>query len=137
MTDSGSGQIAPRGATATAQSKIAGVTLFAGLITAGSITALSHVAYTTTGSVSGTTTLTGAYIHGTSIAATPRPNTTVSLPHIAYAILNEQYGRGTTSGASMTVNALDIHVTAVNPFGLPVGAQVVLGHTAASVQHYP
>ena len=86
------------------------------------------------GSASATTTLLNAKVLGVSLSAHPAPNTKISIANLGYIVVNEQKITITSTGASASVNALDLVVTTSNSFGLPVGAHIVAGHAGASVK---
>lgn len=68
---------------------------------------------------SGSATLTNAKIGTTALAASPGPNTNVSVPGVATVTLNEQ----TTAGGVLTVNAIHIQLGTNGALG-----DIIIGH---------
>ncbi|HLZ63252.1 MAG TPA: choice-of-anchor P family protein [Ktedonosporobacter sp.] len=131
ISDTAFGKITSSSANANSSSAIEEVNLLNGLITAD--TAKTTALASSNGTASATTTLLNATVDGISLSANPHPNTVMTIAGLGYIVLNEQFISITSTGASARVNALDIFVTTSNAFGLPVGAQVIVGHANASV----
>ena len=74
----------------------------------------------------------GSEVSGLTVAGVPitvvAPNTTVAIPGIGEAILDEQLVPPVTSTAPTVVNGIHVRVTQNNPFHLPVGAEVIVSH---------
>ncbi len=134
VNDTVSGQIASSGTTATGMATIANPSLLGGLIRGSQVTATANAARNTSGSGSGSASanLTNMTIDGIPASRSPAANTRVSLPGLGYVILNEQTSSVNSSGATETVNAVDIYVTRTNIFGIAIGTQIILGHATAS-----
>ncbi len=132
VNDTVSGQIASSGTTATGIATIANPNLLGGLIRGSQVTATANAARNTSGSGSASTVLTNMTIDGIPASRSPAANTRVSLLGLGYVILNEQTSSVNASGATETVNAVDIYVTQTNIFGIPIGTQIILGHATAS-----
>lgn len=80
--------------------------------------------------------ITGLVVAGKAIAVTPGANTTITIANLGTLVLNEH---GTpSSGQDLTaagINMMDLRVgTANNRFGLPVGAQIIIGQADSSQQ---
>ena len=114
---------------------IQNLNLLGGLIQGTSLKALSEVRYTDGSGFSfknGSTVL-NLTINGNPINALP-PNAKIDLPGIGYVIVNEQKRTVKTNFASQEVNLLHVHVTNVqNPLGLPLGADITVGHAYAGL----
>ncbi len=113
--------------SATSSSTVNTLSLLGGTITA---TVVRSVATSTANGVTASsnatgTTLTNLIIAGVVQPTNPAANTTVTIPGIGTAILNEQIatGNGTTT-TGLTVNAL--HVTITTAGILPVGADIIV-----------
>jgi hypothetical protein len=126
-----SGQVTATMATATTSANVQNVNLFSGLINANQISATANANWNGSGSGSATTKLTNMTIAGLPVSASPPPNTRQSLPGIGYIVLNEQSGTANASGATESVNAMDVVITTANAFKLPVGTHIILGHAEA------
>lgn len=132
MNDTVSGQIAPSGTTVTSSANVANPNLLGGLIKGSQVTATANANWNNTGTGSASTNLTNMTIDGIPASKSPGANTRVSLLGVGYVILNEQTSSVNSSGATETVNAVDIYVTQTNLFGIPIGTQIILGHATAS-----
>lgn len=130
--DAVSGQITPSGTTASSVANISNPNLLGGLIRGSQVTAKSYAAWNNTGSGSVSTDLTNMTIDGVPASKSPGANTRVSLLGLGYVILNEQTSSVNSTGATETVNAVDIYITQTNAFGIPIGTQIILGHATAS-----
>ncbi|HEX9712068.1 MAG TPA: choice-of-anchor P family protein [Actinomycetota bacterium] len=94
-----------------------------------------------TASATGSTTLVDLEIEGTDVcemlglqsACTPEANTTIEVGGAVLVILNEQIEGPSGPGvASLTVNAIHIFVIGQdNPFGLPVGVEIIVSSSHA------
>ncbi len=121
--------------TATsATSSTAAANVLNGLITAQALVAKANVnrsgtAFTRKASL----TFTSLKIAGTAISISVAPNTRVSVSGVGYAIVNEQAGSTSSSGAVEEINAVVLHVTTSNIYNLPVGAVIVVGHAHTAI----
>ncbi len=117
----------------TGTSQIVNVSLLGGLIKASSITSTADAKGTPVFTAhSGGATFVSLQVGGASITA-PAPNTTIVLGGGAATLrINEQVAPAPTfTTASISVNALHLHIN--QPFfGLPVGADLIIGHAQAS-----
>ncbi len=132
INDTVSGQIAPSGTTVTSTSNVANPNLLGGLVKGSQITATANANWNNTGSGSASTDLTNMTIDGIPMSKSPGANTRESLLGVGYVILNEQTSSVNSSGATETLNAVDIYITQTNIFGIPIGTQIILGHATAS-----
>ena len=132
INDTVSGQINSSGTTVTAASNIANPNLLGGLVKGSQLAATANANWNNTGSGSASTDLTNMTIDGIPASKSPGANTRVSLLGVGYVILNEQTSSVNSSGATETVNAVDIYITRTNIFGIPIGTQIILGHATAS-----
>jgi hypothetical protein len=110
--------------------------LLKGLIQGSMVTAVANALWNGTGSGSASTTFTDMKVAGIPLSNSPPPNTSIPVPGVGYAVLNEQVSNIRSSGASEAVNGFDLYVTQTNSFGLPIGAQIILGYAQASVSSY-
>jgi murein DD-endopeptidase MepM/ murein hydrolase activator NlpD len=124
-------------ATANASSDVASLSLFGGEVTASDISARVRV---TANANESTIDLAGTGIGSLIVLGQPAstaPGARVSLGDWGYAnVLQEVQSRTVPAGnrgASASVTALDIHLTAEHN-GLPAGTQMVLSHAEAAVQ---
>lgn len=136
INDTVSGQITPSGTTATGSANVANPSLLGGLVHGSQVTATANASWNNTGSGAASTDLTNMTIDGIPASRSPGANTRVSLPGVGYVILNEQTSSANSSGATETVNAVDIYVTQTNIFGIPIGTQIILGHATASAYSF-
>lgn len=134
IQDQVAGQIGISASTSSAQSSVQSVSALSGLITADAITTDATATVTSSGSVSGSTTLVNAVIAGNAISAHPGRNTRINIAGLGYVILNEQSSSTTATSARINVIAIDVHVTTSNAFGLPVGARIIIARSEAGVQ---
>ncbi len=114
---------------------LANVSLLGGLIRAASLTSAAEE--DRSGSVS-TASTTGSGFNGLTIGGLPidvntAPNTRVTLPSLGSVTVNEQIQLGPNT---VEVNALHVVVSKPNLFGLPVGAEVLLGHAVAQATKF-
>lgn len=118
VTDKGSATVVGARLDVMEQSRIEGLTMLGGLVTADVLTATSRTSFGPDGFARlgavevvnlriGTTTLDGAVARGTR----------VDLPGVGYVVLNEQQrtGNGTTSGG-LVVNGLRVHLDSVTGY---------------------
>ena len=134
ITDTANGAITSSSRTASAQSTISEPNLLGGLIKATLIVSKANASFSTTGSVSSSVTFSNLTIGGVAQSNNPAPNTSITLPGLGYATLNEsaQVLNGTT--AIVSEYAIDIHITtAANVFGLGVGTRLIVGASGADV----
>lgn len=136
ITDTASGNITASGATSDGSSTVQAVNLLNGLITADVINSTAHASFNGSFSSSGTTTLTSLHIAGVPIVVSPAPNTRINIPGVGFVILNEQIVNSSSSMVKISVNAIDLHITASGVPGLPVGVRVVVGHSSASANTF-
>ncbi|HVB22170.1 MAG TPA: choice-of-anchor P family protein [Ktedonobacteraceae bacterium] len=132
INDTVSGQINSSGTTVTGASNVANPNLLGGLVKGSQVTATANASWNNTGSGSASTDLTNMTIDGIPASKSPAANTRVSLLGLGYVILNEQTSSVNSSGATETVNAIDIYITQTNLFGIQIGTQIILGHATAS-----
>ncbi len=112
--------------------KITNLNLLGGTITADVLETSAQATHDDTGGTrSGTFTMLGLSVAGTSISSDIHPNTRLVLPGLGYAILNEQYTTSLTEGYG--VNAIDISITTANTLHLPVGMRIIVGHVDAGI----
>jgi len=136
ITDTASGQITASGSQAQSSSSVQQVTLLNGLITADLITTTAQATFNGSLSASATTSLTNLRIAGVLIAANPPPNTMINIANVGFVVVNEQTVSLTATMVKIKVNAIDLHITAPNVPGLPVGVSVVVAHSAADTSIY-
>jgi hypothetical protein len=105
-----------------------------GLITADAAVAVANTAITGSAitSSSNGTKFVGLRVAGRTFPGTVPANTHVDLPGIGNVIINREVkgGNGTSSGV-ITIDMLVINITEQNSLGLPVGAQIILGHASS------
>ena len=123
-------------ATISDSSRIAGVNLLGGLITADALTAVANVLATETAL---TTTTTGTSFVNLKIAGQPidvnvAQNTTISLPGIGSVTLRKTVFSKTTTRALSRLDLISIKVDTSNSFGLPVGVTFSVGHAESTFQ---
>lgn len=122
--------------TIQTDSQIQNLSLLGGLIRANEIHAMVASTATTTGDTStNSSTFSGLRIAGSAVASNVAPNTTINIPLLGYVVLNEQSGpfNGATS-TSISVNMIDIHITATNSLGLVVGTRIIIAHADSATQ---
>ncbi len=132
ITDKATGVITSSAANANSSSKVQQLNLLSGTITADTITASSQAQFSSTGSASGKTKLVNADVAGVLLSANPSANTKIDIANLGYVIVNEQQITITSTGASITVDAFDLHVTMANSFGLPVGVHIIIAHSESN-----
>lgn len=116
-------------------STVESANVFAGMITATSLQALSEVRYTTGSGFSfkNASTAVSLTINGTAITVSA-PNARFELPGTGYVVVNEQTRTQKANFASQEVNLLHVHVTDVNnPLHLAVGTDITVGHAVAAL----
>lgn len=125
------------GLSSVARSRTGEVSLLGGLISATEVTSSSTLTRTPSGTykTTGSSRLTGLRIAGSSVDASPSPNTTVSIPGVATVKLNAQ--ATSTSAGTRTLAVVGIQVTllAENSLGLPTGTITVA--TSNATQNLP
>ncbi|HEX6490854.1 MAG TPA: choice-of-anchor P family protein [Gaiellaceae bacterium] len=129
-----------KGASSTATSQIASLSLFGGEVTAASVSGRargSTAGDTATGSLNGAN-LTGLTVNGAPVTVTP--NGRVTLGTWGYAITLEQAEVRAAVGRAQNyrgyVTALDVHLTADHG-GLPAGSEILVGYAESWVQAGP
>ncbi|HLW03722.1 MAG TPA: choice-of-anchor P family protein [Ktedonobacterales bacterium] len=136
MVDQAFGSVNTGGSTVTGKSTIQTANI-TGLLHADSITVSGTASFTPSlhGYTGYTLSLTNASLLGGTIpiAASPAPNTVITIPGVGVAVVNEQSSSGGAAGAKININAIDIMVNVANTLGLPVGARIIIGHANASV----
>lgn len=134
ITDNAFGQIRSSGPNANSSSTIQQVNLLNGAVIADLVTASTQAAFTNgAGSAAATTTLLNAKVAGVSISAHPAANSKITIAGLGFVVVNEQNITITSTGASASVNAFDLHVTTANSLGLPIGVRIIVGHADTSV----
>jgi murein DD-endopeptidase MepM/ murein hydrolase activator NlpD len=123
---------ASQGTTVTAQSDLAGLSLFAGEITADQVTARA-TATVDTADFTGTA-LTNLVVEGQPVTAQPQEK--IPLADWGNAVLMEQEQSHGTRGQRAWVTALDITLSAAHA-GLPVGTRILVGYAEAGVSTTP
>jgi hypothetical protein len=126
----------PTGAyLANATSQESSVTLLGGMlnaesVSASSVTSLAEAGISTTGAVD----LAGATLLGQPLPDSPARNTKVAVPGVGTLVLNEEQRSTDSQGTTtLVVSALDLHVSQQNTLGLPVGSQLIVGHTRSGI----
>lgn len=117
---------------------ISNVRALGGLVNAGAVNAVSTTSFDSTGyhpSAAGSGFV-GLAIGGVPVLIAPAPNTTIALPGVGKVVLNEQITRQTSTGATMTVNMIDITLSTAQA-GLPAGTKIVVGHASSSLSQVP
>jgi hypothetical protein len=129
LYDTATGEQSTARGYAELDSKIAGINLFGGAITADGVEAHARVNAPTNEpiAVSGFSTLTNLKINGSPIAVNPAPNTQINLLNVAIITLNQQI----QGPHSIVVRAIDIKIT-TDAYGLKAGTEVQLAAAGAS-----
>jgi hypothetical protein len=111
-------------------SKIAGVNLFDGLITARAIKSSTELTLDKTGNITinNVVTLLGLTIAGHHIPVTVSPNTTIDVVGLGTVTLNQQFG----TGFATNVRAVNIKLDTARA-GLPVGASIELAFASGYI----
>jgi hypothetical protein len=115
---------------AQVSSRVAGINLFSGAITASAVTAVAHARGTPSSNgtvLIGTSQLANLKIGGTPITLNTAPNTVLNLA-IGKVTINQQIK---SAGHTITVRALDI-VLGKAGYGLPAGAEVQVAVATAT-----
>lgn len=113
---------------------INGLGMLSGMITADSVTAAARAGATTTTMAVSTagSGFNNLRIAGKSYPDQVPPNTVVALPGIGTVTLNERKKNGNFSGyVHIDQVMLSLVVTQTNAFGLPVGANIIVGRASA------
>jgi hypothetical protein len=115
-----------------------GVNLLGGLITADEIVSIAlartHTPTSTLAIGSTGSRFTNLRILGSTLSATPEPNTRIELPGIGYVVLYEREPRAVRNQqASMSVVMLRVVVNQQNSLGLAVGTELLVGRAFASI----
>lgn len=121
-------------ASANASSTVQSVNILSSLITADTVTAAatSSANATSASSIAGATFV-NLVVAGTSTSANPAPNTTIALSGLGSIVLNERPRPvGGVNHTNIFVNAIDVHVTQTNSYGLPIGTHIVIAHAESS-----
>ena len=119
------------------RSRVVGLNAFGGLVSADSVVAVSRTIATRSSvrSEAVGTTFVNLKVAGQSIPADVAPNSSAPLPGLGVVTLNRQQASGDGVAASaLAVDAMVIQVTMSNAFGLPVGAELVIGHADSGFQ---
>jgi hypothetical protein len=121
-------------ASVQASSAIQHINVLNGLITADTVNAVASSAATATNASStNSSTFVNLVVANQTISSSPKPNTTIPLNGLGYVVLNEQSGPvSSATSTSISVTAIDVHVTLSNELGLPVGARLIIGHAVTS-----
>jgi len=134
ITDTANGTFSRTGANARSQSIVATTNLLNGAIRAGVITAnASATSDSGHGSHNGSTSILNLSINGTPFTGNIPTNTRITLPGLGVVYLNEEFGTVNGAAASQTTNAIHVVITTANSLGIPVGGQIIVGHTDAAV----
>ena len=133
VNDTVSGQIASPTTKTTGVANVVNPNLLGGLVHGSAVTATANAMYNGSGSGSASTQLVNLTIAGIPVSRSPAANTRLSLLGFGYVVLNEQTHSFNSSGATETVNGIDIYITQKNVMGIPIGTQIILGHATASV----
>ncbi len=115
-------------------SSLTSVSLLGGRIRASSIKA---VAITSANAKSISSNNSGSGFTGLTVLGKPvakvSVNSRINLPGIGYAVLKETTRRGDgVSSGSIVRNMVHVYVNTSNSLGLPVGAQIIVGHASSS-----
>jgi hypothetical protein len=73
-------------------------------------------------------------VDGNRFAVSPGPNTTVTLPQLGYAVLNEQASSTTGSVPFLVVSMIHVYVTQPNTLSLPVGSQMIVSRAYSALK---
>lgn len=119
----------------TTSSRVEGVNVLGGLVTANAVTSVS--ASSKSGSTYKTsaqgTRFAGLRVLGLPVLIGPAPNTRIDLPGIGYVILNEQTRQVTGSSAQLRVTAIRAEVTEANLLGFEIGTTVVVAQAYSAL----
>lgn len=114
-------------------SKVTGLDLFDGKLTANAVDAASTVTGGSSVATAGSTTFDDLEIDGHRIDFQPSPNQSIAVPGVGTVTLNAQDTTSTGGVTEMTVNGLDVSLDKHNLAGLPAGAHLVIGHARAAL----
>ncbi len=132
VTDSSTDASTATQASATSRSTVQSVAFLGTAITADAVTsvATSTANGTTASSSPAGTTFVNLRVNGVA-QANVAAGTTVALPGVGSVVINEQLpsGNGTT-GSSLTVNALHVHVTTLGV--LPAGSDIIIASATST-----
>ncbi len=112
------------------------VNMFQGRITASRVKAVSETIKNAQGmsnSAAGST-LSDLQVDGKEFQVQPGPNTTVTLPGLGYAVLNEQFTNNGGPLNYLVVNGIHVYVTQPNGLGIPVGSQYIMSHAISALK---
>jgi len=116
------------------------VNLLGGQVRANAVTAATSASVSTASTYAGTNSsqLAGLVVAGRSLSATPAPNTAITLRDGAGTVwgtvyLNRQSKQWSGQYWTVTTTALQVVVSAKNPVGAPVGANVVVGRATSTL----
>jgi hypothetical protein len=118
-------------------SRVEGVRALGGLVTASSIVAVSRTIARRDSVTSDDlgTSFADLVIAGQPIAAQVSPNTTVAIPGVGVATLRRTSSSGDgVNQSSHSVDMIAIQVNVANTLGLPVGAEIIIGHADSGFQ---
>jgi hypothetical protein len=112
------------------------VSLLGGLIAASEVKAVSGTTFD--GSRFQTSAEGSAFVslvvNGLPISGNVPPNTRIALPGLGEVVLNERIEHNEAGSASLTVNMIHVHITQENPFGYPLGTDIVVAHAFSGLQ---
>jgi hypothetical protein len=121
-------------AVAKNTSTVSGLNMLGGLITADAVKAVANTSANTsaiTSSPAGSTFV-NLKVAGNSVEANVAPDTRLDLPGVGSVVLKSVKKNGNGKGSSMiTVEMITVEVTQQNSFGLPVGANIIVGHAVS------
>lgn len=127
-------------ATVKDTAEINGVVALGGLITADKVLAVANTVANATAinSNDSGSTFVNLKIGGATINSNVAPNTKVNLTGFGYVIVRQskQTGDGQNKGG-INVNMLHVFITAQNSLGLPVGAEIIIGHASSGFVRAP
>ena len=123
----------PHGTEARTTSTISNVSLLFGLITAGSIKAVSTTSedgngFHTSAAGSGFSNL---LVGGKTV--NPVANRRINLSELGYVVLNEQSSDDNGDSASTGVNMIHLYVTKANAAGMSAGSELIIGHAQSGI----
>lgn len=122
--------------SAQATADTASINLLGGLITAQEIKAVSSTSILSDGTFqlsSAGSTFSNLVILGQVYNGSVPANTRIDLPLLGYVVLNEQTSNIEDAMASLTVNMIHIHITALNILGLQVGTEIVVSNAKSGM----
>jgi hypothetical protein len=80
------------------------------------------------------TAVAGLVVAGASHGTVKTPNTRINIKGVGYVVVNETELATPSSNDPTSVRGLHLYVTRQNSYGLPVGAEIIVGQ-ASSVVH--